>query len=270
MRRAALFVALHAVACAPDFEDQPYLVDRPRLIAVIAEPAELRPREAVTLTPVVVGPGAQNLEASWRFCTAPPRVADPRPIADSCLSESGTSNQTIPADACARFGPDPADGKQRPTDPDSSGGFYQPVVIDGLGEPAVARVRIHCPLPDVAAELSQQLEQRYVLNHNPELLGLESSELRAGVVSRLRVNWSATSAETYAFLPIDGSRIETRRESLRVSWFTTLGKLGASTTDSSENTLLLPSEASHVALWVVLQDSRGGSDAKHFRLEVSP
>jgi hypothetical protein len=295
MRNAVIFVlGVVLLACAPDFDDRPYLLEHARLVAVIADPPEARPREAVTLTPVVAGPGARNLQPTLRFCVEPTAPADPRPVAESCvaghglpLDESGESAVgTIPGDACARFGPDPASGELRPADPDATGGFYQPVVATGLPEPSVTRVRIQCPLPDVSADLARDFAEQYVPNRNPELLTLEllvdgvarpvESSIRAGRPNHLRVTWSGGSVEDYARIAPDGTAIERRTESLRVSWFTTSGLLGSSATGpeaatnpaSSSNTFIPDSRNGQTDLWVVLQDSRGGSAAQHWRLRV--
>ena len=41
--RAAAIIAVLAVGCAPDFEDQPWLVQQLRVLAVIAEPPRRHP-----------------------------------------------------------------------------------------------------------------------------------------------------------------------------------------------------------------------------------
>ena len=73
MTRAVLaevaLVALFAGACidVPDFAD-PSLIDRPRVLAVIADPPEVNPGDPVQLSILVAG--AERYEVSWRACGA--------------------------------------------------------------------------------------------------------------------------------------------------------------------------------------------------------
>ena len=276
--------------CAPELDDRASLLSEARLIALIASPAEVRAGESVRLTPIVAGPLRQTPSLSLSFCDRKQPLADPRPLASECLT--GTDPQlsaeqngfqgTIPAGACALFGPDPSNDELRPTDPDATGGYYQPVVVAGLPTPAVASVRIHCPLPDLAPEASRALDEEYELNQNPQLLSLrilghaESDlTLTAGVPSTLSVTWRSGSLESYPVAPLDGSQLEHRTETLRLSWFSEAGTFASSATgadsensNASTNSFTAPERGGTVQVWVVAEDSRGGADYVHRRFDI--
>jgi hypothetical protein len=82
----------------------------------------------------------------------------------------------------------------------------------------------------------------------------------------LRASWRPEDAESYALFDVANQVITTRRESLRVSWFTTAGTYerdrSGRTEDEpetfTENTWTAPDEARTSHLSFVLRDSRGG------------
>ncbi len=292
MRPAPWFaLSLTALGCMPELDDDPYLVDGPRLIAVIAEPPEVRPHEPVTLTPVVVGGRAGAL--SFRFCSVARSPADPRPISERCFSTPGAplepieggARGVVPTDACVRFGPDPS-GDARPADPDSTGGFYVPIVIEGLGEPSAMLLRIHCTLPDAPADVARELEQRYALNQNPPPDGLTLSDangndrpqLARGQTTTLRASWPASARESYVWLPADTATIEERREAVSLNWFTDAAALATFATGRGEdddatfstNAITPAPDADSVRIWLTLRDSRGGSLVGRWDLPVTP
>lgn len=291
MKTARWFALMLAMGCMPELDDHPYLVDSPRLIAVIAEPPEVRPRDAVTLRPVLAGGRAGAL--SFRFCSIARSPADPRPIAERCFSDPGAplaaidggARGMVPADACARFGPDPS-GHARPADPDGTGGFYVPIVIDGLAEPSAIQLRIHCTLPDAPADVARELERRYALNQNPPLdslkLGDASSggqpRLARGQTTTLRASWLASAREAYVWLPLDATELEERREAVSLNWFMDAGALATFATGRAEddgadfntNELTPAADADSVHLWLALRDSRGGSLVGSWELPVAP
>lgn len=286
-----LLVAYASAACAPTFEDQPYLVERPRVLAVVVEPPEARPRAELSLTPTIAGRGAAS-SLSFRFCTSPPSPGDPRAVSPRCLEQAGVPLEsgggravgTLPADACSRFGPNPVGGQQ-PRDADATGGFYQPIVVDGVGPTAVAFVRVLCPLSDTPVALARELQTTYTPNENPHGFRLEQERggawqalgaLRAGEPAALRVVWDEDAREPYVWLPPDGRRLEPRREALRLSWFVSAGALREATTGRAEaddafespNLFTPPPGASSVELWVIVRDDRGGSAVLHESLAI--
>src|SRR5215471_9336002 len=106
-------VASTAVACRPDLGAPTSLVDRPRVLAILAEPPEAAPGEGVTLRTFVASPdGTIDAPADWSLCLEPNPVADNNVVADSCATGASGSlgsgisiAAALPDDACARFGP---------------------------------------------------------------------------------------------------------------------------------------------------------------------
>ncbi len=282
---------LVAAGCAPGLTDDTSLIAAQRVIAAVVEPPEVHPGESITVRAVVASRGVRAA-AMFTFCTTPPSPGDPRSVSTACLEEKGapldangaTATGTVPADACARFGPDPVSPEDRPRDPDRTGGFYQPVRIDALGEKTVAFVRIQCALPDAPADLARQLADTYSPNENPGAPALERrtaagwgpfEAVTAGESVSLRVRWDTASRERYAYLPPHGTALEKRLESMSVSWFSDGGQFADSVTGRAEDDLASDTSNAFVApqagaftLWIVLRDGRGGSAVKSQRIHV--
>ena len=297
----ACFLTAFAAACAPGWRDQPALITEPRIIAIKVDPPEVAPGMAVTLAAVVAtaqGPATAPIE--WSFCRSPKPLPENGAVHPACvtgdLSPLGppapAAQASIPADACRLFGPEtpPRAGAAplaRPRDPDSTGGYYQPVRARGVGPVVVAPIRLVCNLASAPLEPAAELRQRYRRNENPsppEITALVDGApaplhaLPPGRDVTLVASWSPESAETYlAFDPVSHTVVE-RREGMRVSWFVTAGTIVSASTGRAEGDLEsnvttlwqqrppLPSGArGHV--WAVLQDSRGGMAVSHRELD---
>jgi hypothetical protein len=286
--RKVVVLALACAACAPEFTDDVTRVTSPRLLVAVAEPAEVRPRAPVTIVamsaPDPANGYAREHPFRFTFCTTPATVGDPRPVSDACLDEPGVAltatadvgTGTVPQDACARYGPDPPPGDHRPRDPDATGGFYQPVRIDALGQKWVHLLRVTCALPDAPAALARELAETYVANANPVIEAVETERIGEPGADRVRVTvrWTPESRESYPRLSPDGSAIEQREEFFRASWFTTSGTFAPSATATEEgdgalemtNELAVGADAAPM-VWVVLRDSRGGASVASQRME---
>jgi hypothetical protein len=191
--------AAHGIgACVPEFDDDSSLLDRPRVLAVRAEPAEAKPGESVTLSALLAAPDADDAdpaELEWELCVARKPLTELGPVTPACVTEFRTKSDaldplgtggevalTLAADVCRQFGPlqpppEPgSDVSGRAVDPDSTGGFYQPVML-GLSEvdeePALAAVRIQCGAANLPQEELIELNQGYRPNENPEFAALE-------------------------------------------------------------------------------------------------
>ncbi|HXK18951.1 MAG TPA: hypothetical protein VNG33_14165, partial [Polyangiaceae bacterium] len=174
----------------------------------------------------------KHLALSWAFCDAPKPVAETNDISASCLELSGdqfedlgrgvTASGKIPKDACREFGPDVPQGVAgeapgRPTDPDATGGFYQPVrVIAPNGSSpilALAQARLICGPPPLNGEQLLDYQKRVRNNEQPTLSsvlvnGDESTPLsvddgstepvrvKPGESLTLRATWPACPAES--------------------------------------------------------------------------
>jgi hypothetical protein len=282
-RALAASFALASAACAPDFADAPWLVDAPRVLAVRADPAEATPGSAVRFTALVaVSPSAQPPPVAWSFCRTPRPLTTANVVSDDCvgpslpvLASGSVVTLATPADGCAVFGPD-APGRQRPVAPDATGGFYQPVRADLAGAPpAIALARIRCNLPSASSAAATLFAQSYVANANPVIASVRASSGRgsasfdavpAGARVELEAQWTAESAETYAYYDATDDAVGSKREAIDVAWYASAGVLdqaatGRASDDSavaSDNGWTAPAQPGAATLWVVVRDDRGG------------
>lgn len=282
-----LLVLVAITGCRPSFDDRESLVTGPRILAVRAEPPEALPGESVSYRALIVTPEgvAEGATVRWAFCAAPKPLTENNSVTAECLGDAvrpieGTSESvmaTTPTDACQLFGPDTPPGDLRPRDPDETGGFYQPVRLQALGETAFTLERIRCNLPNAPLDVAVELGERYVPNRNPTLLPLRAfvdneevalDALPAGRNVRFEIGWTADDVEAFvAFDPVKQGLVN-RREGMRVFWYATGGAFANDVTGRAEedaettasNVWTAPAESRAVTLWVVLRDSRGGMD----------
>jgi hypothetical protein len=183
-----------ATGCTPDLEDNASLIDAPRVLAVRSEPAEAAPKgnppTTITWTALFVGPDgdADPNQLDWAECIERKPLVTAGEMSLDCLAPAGdalvpvgagaSAMGTLPDDACRLFGPNPPVPKAgepapRPTDPDSTGGFYQPLrlraALPGGDQYTVGLTRITCGLARVSAEQSIDFQARYRPNENPEI-----------------------------------------------------------------------------------------------------
>jgi hypothetical protein len=70
MKRAVVLAVI--AACDDGLDQRLAIVDEPRVLAVIAEPAEAKPKAAVAYTALVASPtGTVAAVPAWAYCTAP-------------------------------------------------------------------------------------------------------------------------------------------------------------------------------------------------------
>lgn len=289
IRAAAL--AFCAAGCKPDLGTTAELVTSERVLAVRSEPPEAALGTSVHFLALVAGPEG-TIEApplSWSFCQAPKPLDENNVVATSCLTSptsvvaigtGPTADGIIPDDACQRFGPDPppqkaGDPPLRPRDPDVTGGFYQPVRVDGGGDIAIGLPRIQCNLPNASIEVQAAFRMRYTANQNP-MAGTVSASVESGQpVSfdalphgkpvRFRYEWEPSDAEPYVLYDLTDQTLKDRTELLRVSFYTNAGKwmldrvAPKAISDSFvENFWTTPEVPGTYHLWFVLRDNRGG------------
>ncbi|MEO7034301.1 MAG: hypothetical protein ABI548_10430 [Polyangiaceae bacterium] len=226
------------------------------------------------------------------------------------LGSGASVKATLPMDACRLFGPslpEPMNGEPagRPVDPDPTGGFYQPVTVTLLSSAVttLGAVRIFCPPSGLDQEQAAAFTTNYRRNQNPALDSvstLDSSgtataiptsnvaplEVSAGQVVHFQAAWSAcsdsdacTGAETYLAFNADTRELDTKHESLRVSWYAAAGTFAHAVTGQSEdefagtttdNTWTAPTAAGEIRLWLVIRDSRGGQSSQSFVVSMQP
>jgi hypothetical protein len=188
-------VALGAAACKPKLEGRASLVDGERVLAVRSSPAEAKPGAAVRYDALYVGPDGPADAASldWGACGERKPLAVIGPIASACLAETSEAltplalddtaraEAKLSADICRVFGPTPPDQKKgeppsRPSDPDPSGGYYQPVrvraQVEGRAEYSVGVTRLDCGLGGATQEQASTYAMQHRPNENPKLEAL--------------------------------------------------------------------------------------------------
>lgn len=269
MRRVGLsllaaLLTSSAAACEPTLDQRLSLVEAPRVIAVVSEPAESRPSALASHRAIIASAdGLLTAPVSWAFCTEPKPPTEDNVVNARCLGgavrelgESPALSALTPADACMRFGPDVSSGDYRPRDPDITGGYYQPLrltlpaALGADGEVAFASHRISCNLANAPVEVVRAYRERYLANQNPPAAALGRSDggggapdgeaaltARPGEEVELLASWPDGAAEPYVWFDARPAILRVRRESLRVSWYVTGGQLCSDATGRSEDEL---------------------------------
>jgi hypothetical protein len=272
MRAAALCVLL--VACDEGLDQRLAIIDEPRVLAVVGEPAEARPGELVTYHAVIASPdGPLASIPAWSYCLAPKPPTEDNAVPAACvrgeeIAELGAALEvtgTLPAEGCLRYGPDTPPGDFRPRDADPTGGYYQPIRAEVDGMLAFGLTRITCKLPSAPADLARRYDLEYVANQNPTLDPIALGRAPANSDVTLTASWPEASAESYLHFDRLAQVLVDRREALRVSWFATAGALAVDASAVGEDdpatsistTWHTPGPGT-AHLWFVLRDSRGG------------
>jgi hypothetical protein len=249
-----------APACKPDLGAPPSLITGPRILGIRGTPAEATPGAsvsydilAVDATGTVAAP-----DVGWAQCLMPDPPAFGNDVSDACLTiadEAGpapTFSAAVAANACSIFGPQtpPVTKGQpptRPADPDTTGGYYQPVraVWQATGLIAFALERVTCRLANAPPDVATQYATEYTANQNPLLAGVlvaaadvvtplyaagqsaapPPATVSAGQTVTLQADFSADAAETFLVWDVVQLKLQKQRESLRVSWYATAGGL---------------------------------------------
>jgi hypothetical protein len=294
--RAAFALLVALTACQPALPYDAWLVTSARVLGVKSEPAEAKAGAPVTYTAFIADPDASSAPSApaWAFCTAPKPPTENDSVSSACLDpgalvELGQGLSIVaatPDDACRRFGPAAVGGGLRPRDADVTGGYYQPLRLDLPGQDPVFHLqRVLCGLADAGADLATEYGLEYAANTNPQLAALSASiagepvaldRIPGGARVDLVASWSDADAESYVYLDRASLALVTRREALRVAWHVNGGSLdtessGRAETDlatSTGNVWLAPRSAGAFTLWLVLRDSRGGTDFARYSLSV--
>lgn len=284
MKRCALLLVL--IGCDDALDQRLAILDQPRVIAVLAEPPEVKPGGAVTYRAVIAGPdGPMQAMPAWAFCTAPKPPTEDNAVSSACLDSRnlaplGTAASVqaiVPATGCLLFGPETPSTDFRPRDPDATGGYYQPLRVDAGDLLAFELTRITCHLPTAPGPVAHAYDVDYVANQNPTLDPIAVPALRADTDVTLTASWPATSAESYLYYDLVGQTLVTRREAMRLSWFATGGALAVDATAVAEtdpatqvSTTWHTPAAGPATLWFVLRDSRGGIAVRSLQVDIAP
>jgi hypothetical protein len=180
-------------SCKPNLNDTVSIVTTPRVLAVRSEndagQAEFAVLQRFEMTALYVD-GSGLISPSplqWAFCIAPKPLAELGPVSPLCLdfggdafTPLGVGNQvagTMPMDACQLFGHDQgAAASQRPVDPDTTGGYYQPVQVLAPGGSGpmltIGETRIACTLASPSQDVRNAFAAQYLPNVNPTIASL--------------------------------------------------------------------------------------------------
>jgi hypothetical protein len=231
--RACWAVAVGAVtlgACKPEFSERNSAVTGLRVLAIQSDPAEASPRlsPSINYRALVADPHGprEDVGVEWDYCTDPKPIDELNDVSRSCFESSGsqfiplagngdTASGTLPANGCRQYGPNPPEAKDgglpgRPADPDTTGGYYQPVrvvVFDESQVIAVGQTRLQCDLAGATSEILREFNNRYRPNANPavdRLVALRGAEeeiapspgaanvfaVARGEEVRLRASWA--------------------------------------------------------------------------------
>lgn len=207
------------VACAPTLPDTVPIITSPRVLGVQASPPEGKPTTETTFTALVVDEhgNVAKPQATWEFCNARNPLANLGPVSNECYVENDpnlkpigagpTATGALPDIACRQFGPEvpePVMGQPpgRPVDPDTTGGYYQPVSVFLGGVASVYRARLTCGVAGASPDEAAQYNSRYRPNVNPIVTSLsvgrtkwaedstgKTNTVAAGTKVQLQVAW---------------------------------------------------------------------------------
>jgi hypothetical protein len=303
------------MSCAPILDDDTPYVTEPRVLAVRVAPAEVLADEEVTMTALYADPdgGLSSAPLDWSFCPVPKPLAELGPVAGTCLDPESPDlvpigsgievTALVPTDVCSLFGPNPPPPREgqlagRPADPDITGGFYQPVLVfpTDEGDPTLVSIRVRCGLANVTQETYIAWNLAYRSNENPSVATLRFGTTEVppdgtgvppvvapGETVALTVEWPACAddapcagAEEYVVYDPPTGELQTRREAISATWFTTAGTYEVARNgragDDEERTVTndwtAPETEGEAWIAVVLRDERGGVDFGSYRLEV--
>jgi len=283
---AAFAAAIGSAGCDSRLDQRLAIIDAPRVLAVIADPAEAKPGAQVSYTAVVASPdGPVAASPRWAFCVAPKPPTEDNAVGGGCLDDAllvvlGTQpavTAALPADGCLLFGPETPPGNFRPRDADPTGGYYQPIRADLDDLLAFGLSRITCKLATAPSAVAHDYDLSYVANRNPMLNPPALTRVTANTDVTLTASWPADAAETYLYYDPLSQTLVTRREAMRLSWFATGGSLavdasavGETDPSTSVSTTWHTPAAGTAYVWMILRDSRGGITSQTVRVIVEP
>jgi hypothetical protein len=157
--------------------------------------------------------------------------------------------------------------------------------------------RLYCGLANAPGLAVIQYTKDYTLNQNPVIASFTLQEpgsdpvevppvsvggapfpVAAGQTVSLTVSWPADSVESYPAWDVLTHTLPNHYEAMRVSWYATAGSFAHDITGRSEfendttfaDNTWTSGAPGLVHLWIVLHDSRGGTDFAGYDLEVTP
>jgi hypothetical protein len=173
-------------------EERPSLVDAPKILALRSIPAEAAPGDTVSYEALFVGTEDSTGDPEtlfWQYCLLRKPLTASGTIHPGCLDDKGAGitalgkgrkvvEAVVADDACELFGPTPPVSTEtgaslRAADPDTTGGYYQPVVLrESVGANntyAVGVTRLVCGIGAAAQDQVIDYNKHYRRNENPRL-----------------------------------------------------------------------------------------------------
>jgi hypothetical protein len=222
---ATVGIATLTTGCPPNLDDTTSIVTTPTVLAVQSNPAEAPPSTSVTYTALVVGSSGDlhSQPVHWDYCNERNPLSNLGPVAVQCVEPGNSALQPIglgesasaplPTLACSDFGPNPpaaAAGQPAgaPVDPDTTGGYYQPVSVflPGTGGTQIVLydMRLSCGFAGANEQSQGVLQARYHLNDNPAVASLMagSSPLSADTTGKTNTVAANQSLELEVAWPV--------------------------------------------------------------------
>ncbi len=258
-------------------------LDRLRLLAVRAEPAEPRPGDAVTFTSLAYVPGGAPWSAIWFACVAGSELGcsfDPSVLEG--LDDMGSLTPEEQAElfatlaAAGLIGVEPGLPPSWVVPADALAGLTEAEALEGTS--ATVQVTLTTATPEDEGDTELVLRRVPISlaptpNQNPdvEVFEVEGNALAAGEALRVDAGRSydlkatlAGALEEYAYVTTEGVE-ETRTEELEWRWYTDVGTLGGGIPSFEEDepesgtvTWNTPNDAGAGVLHAVVLDGRGG------------
>lgn len=266
------------LSCAADTMSQAHEIDRLRVLAVAAEPAEPRPGDLVTFSALIVSPDPVGGSA-WFNCSAA-ASDDYGCTIDETLLEDAQSGEASVEDlqAAGFLGFLPALPPFWMVPPTYLDELSEEVKLEGtfamIFVSALPAVEEGESIDQAAVELAYKrvpVSLAPTPNHNPTMDGMSVDGQPLASGTRLRVDPGQTytlgallsegALETYAYRTTDGVD-EERTEEPYFTWYLQEGSFDQATTTWPYTEVLwtAPTEPTiaEQSLWVVVRDRRGG------------
>jgi hypothetical protein len=199
-RTIVLVCVATVLACRPDLSERQSFVAGPTVLAIRSDPAEAETTSPVSLSALVVDPsgGTPTMIVDWAICKARKPLAELEPVNPICtqrvgdflipLGQGTNAGGKVPSDACRLFGPEvpapkPGEPFGRPTDPDTTGGYYLPirVILDANPDQrTLGTTRLSCGVAGASSGDATEFRAHYHINGNPTVAALTVNGVAAG------------------------------------------------------------------------------------------
>ena len=272
---AAAVVALAAACTDTEFTPR-WRVERLRVVAVVADPPDAQPGEAVTLTAVTATRAGATGEPRVVWASCPRMGIDNVTGARRCEGAP-----TVVDGRVARFtlGEVAADG--------APWAFFGIACLGGAIGLDPATMLPRCTGGEGEVFLRTVRARRGAANHNPRIARVLLADLPLSadetvsvygppqISGMLRVEFAEGSREAYDEAQPDGS-VRSMREALLTQFLTDGGSLAGSFRSDDEGgegpheMYYLAPVARDVRIWVVVSDGRGGFDVAARALDLTP